>query len=80
MLILSLPQKEKAVLVLGGSGGVGTFAVQLAKRHWDCFVVASCSAKNADLVSSLGADKVSTEINELRGCGPRGSRQGGGEG
>ena len=46
------------MLVLGGSGGVGMFAVQLAKHHWGCFVVASCSSKNAEVVKSLGADKV----------------------
>jgi NADPH:quinone reductase-like Zn-dependent oxidoreductase len=51
-------QKDKAVLVLGGSGGVGTYAVQLAKRHFDCFTVASCSAANAEFVRSLGADEV----------------------
>jgi len=51
-------QKDKAVLVLGGSGGVGTFAVQLAKHHFDCFTVASSSAANADFVLSLGADQV----------------------
>jgi len=51
-------QKDKAVLVLGGSGGVGTFAVQLAKHHFECFTVASCSAANADFVKSLGADQV----------------------
>ena len=51
-------QKDKAVLVLGGSGGVGSFAVQIAKRHFDCFTAASCSAANADFVRELGADEV----------------------
>ena len=50
-------RKDKAVLVLGGSGGVGTFAVQIAKHHFDCFTVASCSAANADFVKALGADE-----------------------
>ena len=51
-------QTDKAVLVLGGSGGVGTFAVQIAKRYFDCFTAASCSSVNADFVKSLGADQV----------------------
>jgi len=50
--------QERAVLILGGSGGVGTFAVQVAKRHFSCFVMASCSAANVDLVRELGADEV----------------------
>ena len=54
-------QKDKAVLVLGGSGGVGSFAVQIAKRHFDCFTAASCSAANAAFVRELGADEVLTD-------------------
>jgi len=50
-------QSDKAVLVLGGSGGVGSFAVQLAKRHFNCYTVASCSKRNMDFVKSLGADE-----------------------
>jgi len=49
---------DKAVLILGGSGGVGTFAVQLAKHHFGCYVIASCSSKNAELLRALGADEV----------------------
>lgn len=37
---------------------MGTFAVQLAKSHFGCYVVASCSSPNAMLVKSLGADQV----------------------
>lgn len=45
------------VLVNGGSGTVGTAALQLAK-HFGANVTAVCSAANADLLSSIGADSV----------------------
>jgi NADPH:quinone reductase-like Zn-dependent oxidoreductase len=45
-------------LILGASGGVGQFAVQIAKRVQQGFVVGVCSGANAALVRGLGADVV----------------------
>ena len=49
------PQAGETVLILGGSGGVGSTAIQLAK-HAGATVVAVASAKNADFMRDLGAD------------------------
>jgi NADPH:quinone reductase-like Zn-dependent oxidoreductase len=48
-------KKGQKVLIHAGSGGVGTFAIQLAK-HLGAFVATTTSAANFDLVKSLGAD------------------------
>jgi NADPH:quinone reductase-like Zn-dependent oxidoreductase len=45
------------VLVQAASGGVGAFAVQIAKAH-GAWVAATCSTRNVDFVRSLGADAV----------------------
>lgn len=50
-------QKGQRVLIHAGSGGVGTFAIQLAK-HLGAIVATTTSATNADLVKALGADIV----------------------
>lgn len=50
-------KKGQKVFIQAGSGGVGTFAIQLAK-HLGAYVATTTSAKNIDLVKSLGADLV----------------------
>ncbi|MBI5651271.1 MAG: NAD(P)-dependent alcohol dehydrogenase [Chloroflexi bacterium] len=50
-------QPGQNVLINGAAGGVGTFTVQIAKA-FGAHITAVCSARNIDLVRSLGADRV----------------------
>lgn len=56
-------QAGQKVLVYGAGGGVGTFAVQLA-RYFGAEVTAICGPGNVELVRSLGADHVVDYVRE----------------
>ena len=61
----------KRVLIIGATGGVGHFAVQIA-RSYGANVTAVCSGRNTELMRRLGADRIIdyTQTPDLRGPQP----------
>lgn len=54
----AIPSRQNnRILILGGSGGVGTMAIQLAKA-WNQQVVTTCSSDAVNLLKNLGADEI----------------------
>ncbi|QIW99594.1 hypothetical protein AMS68_005112 [Peltaster fructicola] len=54
--IVPFVQPGQRVVIVGGSGGVGTFGIQIAKLM-GAYVVAVCSGRNEELCRQLGADQ-----------------------
>jgi NADPH:quinone reductase-like Zn-dependent oxidoreductase len=50
-------EKNQKILIVGASGGLGTYAIQISK-HFGAIVTGVCSTGNLNLVRSLGADYV----------------------
>lgn len=52
-------KEKRHILIIGASGGVGSYGVQIAKAiNQENNVIGICSAKNLEYVKSLGADRV----------------------
>lgn len=50
--------KDQTIFISKGAGGVGTFAIQLAKNVYGAKVITTASEKKIDLLKQLGADQV----------------------
>eukprot|EP01100_Stratorugosa_tubuloviscum_P000265 TRINITY_DN1057_c0_g1_i1.p1 TRINITY_DN1057_c0_g1~~TRINITY_DN1057_c0_g1_i1.p1 ORF type:complete len:345 (+),score=130.00 TRINITY_DN1057_c0_g1_i1:119-1153(+) len=48
----------QTILIIGAAGGTGSFAVQFAKNHLNTIVIATCSTRNIEFVSQLGANQI----------------------
>lgn len=56
---IPLPHTNKSILIHAGSGGVGSFAIQYAKKVLGMGVVTTtCSKRNEEFVRSIGADNI----------------------
>ena len=53
---LATPERGDKVLIIGASGGIGTFAVQMAKNVYGAEVSGVCGPTNVDMVKQIGAD------------------------
>lgn len=51
-------QKDQTIFISKGSGGIGTFAIQLAKNVYGAKVITTASEKKIELLKQLGADQV----------------------
>jgi len=57
LLLSCQVSKGQKVLILGGSGGTGTFAIQFAKHVLGAYVATTCSEWSIELLKGLGADQ-----------------------